>query len=195
MSRGILDPFRAVPPSSVAANAASRLRSRRAVWLGPAAVAVVVLLAVGAGLSSFLIPGTLVEHDAGRLAAGVIFAASYLALAIGHIPGLAIEPPRRALGGAPPLVLCGRAALRRPLPAVAMASNIGSTATITGNPQNMMIGSFSRISYVEFAAALAPVALCGLIVTIVVIALLHRREFARDAPLSVPQRRSGSIAC
>jgi len=31
------------------------------------------------------------------------------------------------------------------LPAgVAMASNVGSTATITGNPQNIMIGSFSR---------------------------------------------------
>ena len=35
----------------------------------------------------------------------------------------------------------------RPVPyllAVAMASNVGSTATITGNPQNIMIGSFSR---------------------------------------------------
>ena len=39
---------------------------------------------------------------------------------------------------------------RNPVPyllAVAMASNVGSTATITGNPQNMMIGSFSRIPY------------------------------------------------
>ena len=36
---------------------------------------------------------------------------------------------------------------RNPVPyllAVAMASNVGSTATITGNPQNMMIGSFSQ---------------------------------------------------
>jgi len=31
--------------------------------------------------------------------------------------------------------------------AVATASNIGSVATITGNPQNMLIGSVSRISY------------------------------------------------
>ena len=39
---------------------------------------------------------------------------------------------------------------RNPVPyllAVAMASNVGSTATITGNPQNMMIGSFSQIPY------------------------------------------------
>ena len=44
---------------------------------------------------------------------------------------------------------------RNPVPyllAVAMASNVGSTATITGNPQNMMIGSFSQIPYTRFAA-------------------------------------------
>ncbi|HEX7200454.1 MAG TPA: SLC13 family permease, partial [Dongiaceae bacterium] len=49
---------------------------------------------------------------------------------------------------------------RRPLPyllALATASNIGSVATITGNPQNVMIGSFSQIPYAAFAGALAPV--------------------------------------
>jgi Na+/H+ antiporter NhaD/arsenite permease-like protein len=68
---------------------------------------------------------------------------------------------------------------RNPVPyllAVAMASNVGSTATITGNPQNMMIGSFSRIPYPEFAAALAPVALIGLLLTVVLLALLHRAD-------------------
>ena len=45
-----------------------------------------------------------------------------------------------------------------------MASNIGSAATITGNPQNIMIGSFSHIPYGDFAAALAPVAAAGLVV-------------------------------
>jgi Na+/H+ antiporter NhaD/arsenite permease-like protein len=34
--------------------------------------------------------------------------------------------------------------------AVATASNIGSVASITGNPQNMLIGSFSGISYRDF---------------------------------------------
>ncbi len=47
-----------------------------------------------------------------------------------------------------PLVLELTLRMRRnPVPyllAVAMASNVGSTATITGNPQNIMIGSFSR---------------------------------------------------
>ena len=31
--------------------------------------------------------------------------------------------------------------------AVATASNIGSVSTMTGNPQNMLIGSFSGIKY------------------------------------------------
>jgi Na+/H+ antiporter NhaD/arsenite permease-like protein len=88
-----------------------------------------------------------------------------------------------------PLVLEITAALRRnPVPyllAVAMASNVGSAATITGNPQNMMIGSFSGIPYREFAAALAPIALAGLVVTIGVIALVYRAEFSSEEPISL----------
>ena len=53
-----------------------------------------------------------------------------------------------------PLVLDLITRLKRdPIPyllAVPMASNVGSTATITGNPQNMIIGSFSRIPYAAF---------------------------------------------
>lgn len=54
----------------------------------------------------------------------------------------------------------------RPLPyllAVATASNIGSVATITGNPQNMLIGSLSGIGYTSFLLHLAPVAIIGLL--------------------------------
>ncbi|HVC58989.1 MAG TPA: anion transporter [Acetobacteraceae bacterium] len=80
-----------------------------------------------------------------------------------------------------PLVVELTVGLRRnPLPyllAVAMASNVGSTATITGNPQNIMIGSFSHIPYAAFAAALAPVALAGLVLTVVLLMLLYRSEF------------------
>jgi Na+/H+ antiporter NhaD/arsenite permease-like protein len=89
-----------------------------------------------------------------------------------------------------PLVVELTLALRRnPVPyllAVAMASNIGSTATITGNPQNMLIGSFSHIPYASFASALTPVALLGLILLIVLIALLHRREFTTGVQLNAP---------
>jgi Na+/H+ antiporter NhaD/arsenite permease-like protein len=46
--------------------------------------------------------------------------------------------------------------------AVATASNIGSVATITGNPQNILIGSYSGISYRSFMAHLGPIAAIGL---------------------------------
>jgi Na+/H+ antiporter NhaD/arsenite permease-like protein len=55
--------------------------------------------------------------------------------------------------------------------AVATASNIGSVATITGNPQNMLIGSLSGISYLDFIAHLGPIAVAGLFLNW---ALLHR---------------------
>jgi Na+/H+ antiporter NhaD/arsenite permease-like protein len=61
--------------------------------------------------------------------------------------------------------------------AIAMASNIGSSATITGNPQNMIIGSLSHIPYGTFAAALWPVAAAGLMLTALLIALVYRHEF------------------
>jgi Na+/H+ antiporter NhaD/arsenite permease-like protein len=48
--------------------------------------------------------------------------------------------------------------------AVATASNIGSVATITGNPQNMLIGSLSGIGYLDFIGHLGPVAIAGLFV-------------------------------
>jgi Na+/H+ antiporter NhaD/arsenite permease-like protein len=66
----------------------------------------------------------------------------------------------------------------KPLPyllAVATASNIGSVATITGNPQKMLIGSFSGIGYRDFLLRLGPVALVGLLLDWLVIhSLLYR---------------------
>ncbi len=47
----------------------------------------------------------------------------------------------------------------RPLPfllALATASNIGSAATITGNPQNILIGSVSGLGFTRFVAAIGP---------------------------------------
>jgi Na+/H+ antiporter NhaD/arsenite permease-like protein len=72
------------------------------------------------------------------------------------------------------------AAKRNPVPyllAIAMASNIGSTATITGNPQNVIIGSFSQIPYGYFASALSPVASIGLFLNVFMIVLAYPAEF------------------
>src|SRR5271166_2867890 len=74
-----------------------------------------------------------------------------------------------------------RALGRNPVPylvATATASNCGSVATITGNPQNMVIGAVSRLPYPAFAAALAPVAAFGLIAVIVVVRIVYAQEFA-----------------
>src|SRR5438045_890873 len=69
-----------------------------------------------------------------------------------------------------------------PLPyllAVATASNIGSVATITGNPQNMLIGSYSGIHYRDFMAHLAPVAVLGLFVDWAILHWMHERNVRR----------------
>lgn len=92
-----------------------------------------------------------------------------------------------------PLVLDIVMQLRRnPIPyllAVAMASNIGSVATLTGNPQNMMIGAFSHIPYLRFAGAMAPVAAVGLILTPLLIALVYRSEFRGDQRVDIVRPR------
>jgi Na+/H+ antiporter NhaD/arsenite permease-like protein len=91
-----------------------------------------------------------------------------------------------------PLVIEIAGALRRnPVPyllAVAMAANIGSVATITGNPQNMMIGSFSGIPYRQFMASLAPVAAAGLVLAVAAIFLSYRREFLTPEAVTVEKR-------
>ncbi len=62
--------------------------------------------------------------------------------------------------------------------AVAFGSNAGSVATLTGNPQNMLVGTLSGISYARFAVALAaPAAVSVLLVA----ALLHL-IFGRQLP-------------
>jgi Na+/H+ antiporter NhaD/arsenite permease-like protein len=246
-------------------------RSRWPIALSVLLVGIVVAVAIAAAFAPVVLPiGDRMAVDGQSVAAGVIFVGSYLALAIGRIPGLSIDRAGIALvgaglmvaSGAPPLesayeavdgntitlllgmmivvaslrlsgffavanawaiaharrplILLGAVVAtsgvfsaflvndaiclvltplvlqltlalgRRPTPyllAVAMASNVGSVATITGNPQNMMIGSYSHISYTHFALALAPVALIGLLVTVALIALFYREEFFGGARL------------
>jgi Na+/H+ antiporter NhaD/arsenite permease-like protein len=88
-----------------------------------------------------------------------------------------------------PLVLAMtiRAGLN-PMPfllALCMAANIGSVATITGNPQNIMIGSFSGISYARFSAKLLPVAFTGLVICCILIRIIYKDVF-RQAPAADP---------
>ena len=232
---------------------------------GIALVVVVIGCSLVAAVAPRLLPASArLDEDSRKGAALVIFVASYLALAIGKVPGLSIDRAGVALVGAglmvlsgvlpledaykaidldtitlllgmmivvaslrlsgffamatawiagharkPIILLCAVTATsgifsaflvndaiclvlaplvleltlqlgRKPVPyllAVAMASNVGSTSTITGNPQNILIGGFSHIAYAKFALALGPVALLGLVITAGLVALLHRSEF------------------
>lgn len=87
-----------------------------------------------------------------------------------------------------PLVLEVTQALKRnPIPylmGLTAAANIGSTATITGNPQNMLIGISSGIPYLTFTAFLAPVALVGLGLAWLVLITVYRQEFT---PVILPE--------
>ena len=62
---------------------------------------------------------------------------------------------------------------------LATASNIGSAATITGNPQNMIVASFAHLGYASFAIHLAPAAILGLVVDFIVIAAVYRRSLGK----------------
>jgi Na+/H+ antiporter NhaD/arsenite permease-like protein len=71
-----------------------------------------------------------------------------------------------------------------PLPyllAVAFGSNAGSVATLTGNPQNMIVGTLSGLSWARFAGALALPALASLVVVAVTLHALFRGDLARGA--------------
>ncbi len=260
----------------------TKVRSRRRRWPGIVSIALVILV-ITIALIAATTPGLLpanpgVDNDIHEVAAAVIFATSYLALAIGKVPGLSIDRAGIALVGAGLMVASGALSLeeaykaidldtitlllgmmilvaslrlsgffacsttwiveqaksplillfavtatsgifsaflvndaiclvlaplvleltlrmgRKPTPyllAVAMASNVGSTATITGNPQNIMIGSFSHIPYSTFALALGPVALVGLLITAGLVGLFHREEFlgARHLATVMPNIR------
>ena len=92
-----------------------------------------------------------------------------------------------------PLVLHLAQRLRfEPVPhliGLATAANIGSVGTITGNPQNMIIGVQSHISYLDFAIHLFPLAVVGLAIDFLVIAFVYRRMLTMKlgpAPDSAP---------
>ncbi len=73
---------------------------------------------------------------------------------------------------------------RNPIPyliGLVAAANIGSAATIMGNPQNMLIGISSQISFAAFTAHLFAVALVGLTIAWGVLVLVYRAEFAPGA--------------
>jgi Na+/H+ antiporter NhaD/arsenite permease-like protein len=60
--------------------------------------------------------------------------------------------------------------------ALAMATNAGSVATVTGNPQNMIVAGFADLAYLPFAIHLAPVAIASLVIVYAVIGYAYRKQ-------------------
>lgn len=105
----------------------------------------------------------------------------------------------------PVIIQICRSSKLNPVPyliAEILASNVGSAMTITGNPQNMLIGITSGISYSEFILRLLPVSAIGLILIIFVIRFIYPKEFKNKGQLTFYEKhekedvnilRSGSI--
>jgi Na+/H+ antiporter NhaD/arsenite permease-like protein len=72
--------------------------------------------------------------------------------------------------------------------ALATAANIGSSATIIGNPQNALIAVRSGLGLLPFARGLWLVAAIGLVLDGLLLAWMYRRRITA-APLSVPPPR------
>jgi Na+/H+ antiporter NhaD/arsenite permease-like protein len=75
--------------------------------------------------------------------------------------------------------------------AMASATNLGSVATLSGNPQNILVGSFSGIGYLDFAQALSPIALMGLVLQIGWLWWLYPevRSCQPRSPIALPEPR------
>jgi len=83
----------------------------------------------------------------------------------------------------PVIIQICRSAKLNPIPyliAEILASNIGSAMTITGNPQNILIGMQSGIPYTNFLLHLLPVSLIGMILIILLIKPFFRNEFKNE---------------
>jgi Na+/H+ antiporter NhaD/arsenite permease-like protein len=84
-----------------------------------------------------------------------------------------------------PLVVAVMVRGQLPLPpyllALAMSANLGSVATLVGNPQNMIIGHMSRIPFLRFSAALLPAAAVGLAIEYAVLRIGFRTVLERAA--------------
>jgi Na+/H+ antiporter NhaD/arsenite permease-like protein len=60
--------------------------------------------------------------------------------------------------------------------ALVTSANIGSVMTLTGNPQNMLVGIFSKIPYGTFFLLMLPVGVVGLLLDWAILRRLYRRE-------------------
>ncbi|HWG59979.1 MAG TPA: SLC13 family permease [Candidatus Acidoferrales bacterium] len=101
------------------------------------------------------------------------------------------------------LMVCDRLELP-PIPyliALATAANIGSVMSVTGNPQNALVGVSAHFTFLEFLAHLAPVSVIGLGLDALILALVFRRQIlghplaARVPSIEVRLHRTLLLKC
>lgn len=86
---------------------------------------------------------------------------------------------------------CGRRRLD-PVPfllGLAAASNIGSAATLIGNPQNMLIGQALHLDFAAYLGAGAVPAATGIVAAWWILQRQYRDRFARELPALAPVER------
>lgn len=125
--------------------------------------------------------GALRASPTGLLAALILLAGALAAVFSNDVVCLSIAP-----------VLIDICLLRRldPVPyllGLACAANIGSAATLIGNPQNMLIGERLELAFTDYLQAAAVPVLAGLVVTWLLIAWLWRGRWEGRTRVSEPE--------
>lgn len=90
------------------------------------------------------------------------------------------------------VIIRGKLPLPPYLLALAMSANVGSVATLVGNPQNMIIGHLSAIPFLRFSASLLPTAIAGLAVEYLIL-YIGFRGVLRKAVICRPQTEPAKV--
>ena len=126
---------------------------------------------------------------AAKLARGRPFRVMALLCVITAVSSAGLDNVTTVLLVAPVTVLvCERIGVR-PVPfliAEALASNIGGTATLVGDPPNLIVASRSGLTFSDFLVNLGPIVIVMLVVFIGLSRVLFRKDFVAD-PAQVAQ--------
>jgi Na+/H+ antiporter NhaD/arsenite permease-like protein len=72
---------------------------------------------------------------------------------------------------------------------LAVSSNIGSAATIIGNPQNMLLGQLGNLNFGKFLLFCITPSALSLAASYFIIYYLYRVKFRKEAPVEIHERR------
>lgn len=91
----------------------------------------------------------------------------------------------------PAVIRCCRELRAEPIPfliGVFVSANIGSCATIVGNPQNAYIATYAGIGFMDFTMEMLPMAIVCLFVSIIMMLALFNGKLSLNPTVSEPPR-------